>query len=163
MKKIFLMLLFLPLISRAQNYFTKADSCIKIKNYSCAAANYDLALRSDSESNGLAYMAAKAWGMAGDKQKTFAAIRIYIRNNALNNFNFFSDEMLKEKSFDFLHNDPQWKEIITRIQKNENALRAKEKKKVDSVLAIQTNLEKHQIGDRLNINKSRDAKAIYQI
>src|SRR3569623_265787 len=162
MKKVFLFVLYLPAISRAQNYFAKADSCMKIKNYSCAAANYDMALKSDSESNGLAYMAAKAWGMAGDTEKTLKDLRIYVKNNAINNYRFFSDEMLKEKSFDFLHHDPQWVDMITHIQKNENALRAKEKKKIDSLLVIQTNLEKHQMSHHLNISKLQDSKAIYQ-
>src|SRR3569623_458508 len=103
MKKLLFLLLLLPCMCGAQNYFAKADSCIKIKDYRCAAANYDLALKADTESNGIAYLSAKAWGMAGDKEKAFAAIRIYIRNNALNNWYFFSDKLMKEKSFDFLH------------------------------------------------------------
>ena len=162
MKKILLLLLLLPAISRSQNYFAKADSCIRIKNYSCAAVNYDMALKSDSESNGLAYIAAKAWAMAEDKEKTVASLRIYIRNNALNNHPFFSAELLKEKTFDFLHNDRRWKEMITGVQRNENALLEKEKRKVDSLVAIQRNLEKHQMSHHLNIDKSSDSRTSYE-
>lgn len=158
MKRLLLLFLLLPSISMAQNYFAKADSCLKLKDYACAAANYDLALKADTESNGIAYMLAKAWGRAGDKEKTISAIRIYVRNNALNNWNFFSDRLLKEKSFDFLHDDSRWNEIIASVKKNESVVRKKEQAKKDSIFAFQNELESHPI----KIATTLSARDIYQ-
>jgi dienelactone hydrolase len=158
MKRLLLLLLLLPCITTAQNYLAKADSCIKIKDYACAAANYDLALKSDTESNGIAYMSSKAWGMAGDKDKTISAIRIYVRNNALNNWTFFSEQLLKEKSFNFLHNDSRWNTIIASVQRNEAVVRKKEHAKKDSIFAFQKELESYPI----KIATTPSARDIYR-
>ena len=128
--------LFCPNKLSAQNinYMGLADSCMKLKNYRCAAANYDLALEKiDPESNGIAYMAAHAWALTNDKEKTLAALTRYVKNNALNNYPFFSDRLLKEKDFDFLKDDARWKTMIADVEDNENKERAMEKKSLDSV------------------------------
>ena len=125
-----------PLSLSAQNinYMGLADSCMKLKNYSCAAANYDLALEKlDPESNGIAYLDAIAWALTNDKEKTFAALNRYVKNNALNNNPFYSNDLLKEKSFDFLKDDDRWKTMIAAAKDGEDQERAKEKKSLDSV------------------------------
>ena len=162
-KLFFLLLLFAPHLIYAQNYFGKADSCLKLKDYTCAATNYDLALvHIDSTSNGIALRSAISWSLAQNKDKAFAAIRIYIRNNALNNYPFFSNEMEKEKGFDFLKSDPRWSQIISEVKKSEAAIRLKEKKKVDSAMSIQVALEKHNMVDRFKGFKTGDAKTLYK-
>jgi pimeloyl-ACP methyl ester carboxylesterase len=123
MKKIIWIMLFAFTFSygkaQTRNYFTAADSCLKLKDYACAATNYELCLKADPESNGIAYMVAKAWAMANDKEKTFAALNLYIKNNALNYNPFFSEQLLKEKKFDFLKDDPRWVAMIVSVQKEE--------------------------------------------
>ncbi|HEY8927748.1 MAG TPA: hypothetical protein VIM55_01055 [Mucilaginibacter sp.] len=130
MKKLTFLLLILPAMLKAQevNYMAKADSCMKLKDYACAATNYQTYMNKvDTESNGLAYMVARAWGMAGDKNKTLAALEVYKKNNALNNNPFFSKQLLKEKAFDFLKDDPKWQLMISSVQKSENELLARER------------------------------------
>jgi len=113
-----------------------ADSCMKLKDYPCAAANYQLYLdKADPESNGLAYRVAIAWALAKDTEKTMAALNRYVKNNALNNNPFFSAELLKEKNFDFLKDDTRWKTMIAAVKLGEDQERAKEKRSLDSVKA----------------------------
>jgi len=133
MKKLFLLLLILPAIVHAQkrDYFAMADSCMKLKDYTCAAANYEEYLKTDPESNGVAHRLAKAWALAGDKEKTFEALEIYIKNNAANNYTFFSDDLIKDKTFDFIKDDRRWIDMIASVQKEEAKARAQEKKELD--------------------------------
>src|ERR1700761_4592786 len=114
MKKLFLFLLILPIIVHAQkrDYYAMADSCMKLKDYACAAANYEEYLKTDPESNGVAHRLAKAWALAGDKEKTFKALDIYVKNNATNNYTFFSDELIKDRAFDFIKDDHRWIDMI---------------------------------------------------
>jgi hypothetical protein len=138
MKKINLIMLltFVLTYAKAQNYIAAADSCFKLKNYSCAATNYDLYLdKLDPESNGIAYRAAISWSLAKDKEKTFAALNRYVKNNALNNYTFFSDQLLKEKSFDFLKDDARWTAMITSVQKAEGAIREQERATLEAAKA----------------------------
>lgn len=115
----FLLILILHYAS-GQNFIVKADSCFQIQDYFCSAINYELYLNnSDPESNGIAYKAAISWSLANDKEKTFAALTRYIKNNALNHHTFFSDQLLKEKSFDFLKDDTRWNTMISWIEKAE--------------------------------------------
>jgi pimeloyl-ACP methyl ester carboxylesterase len=127
-----------PLSLSAQNinYMGLADSCMKLKDYPCAAANYDLALeKMDPESNGIAFMAARAWALTNDKEKTWNALNRYVKNNGLNNNIFFSDQLLKERAFDFLKDDARWTAMIAAVKEGENQERAREKKSLDSVKA----------------------------
>jgi len=118
------------------NYMGLADSCMKLKDYPCAAANYQLYLdKADPESNGLAYRVAIAWALAKNTEKTMAALNRYVKNNALNNNPFFSAELLKEKAFDFLKDDARWKTMIAAVKDGEDQERANEKKSLDSVKA----------------------------
>lgn len=143
----------------AQNYLRKADSCMELKNYPCAAANYDFYLaKIDSSSNGIAYFSAVAWAKAYEKEQAMAAIKVYVRNNALNNNPFFSDQMLREKSFDFLHSDARWTDIITAVQKQEAILRKQRQDKVDSAINFQHQLERHPI----QINNTGSASDVYK-
>ena len=133
-----------PLSLSAQkiNYMGLADSCMKLKDYTCAAENYDLALEKlDPESNGIAFMAARAWALTNDKEKTWTALKRYVKNNGLNNNIFFSNELLKEKSFDFLKDDARWKAMIAAAEDGENRERAREKKSLDSVKAASKAVE----------------------
>jgi len=126
MKKIRLLVLMASALSyaKAQNYVGAADSCFKLKDYVCAATNYDLFLdKVEGESNNIAYRSAVAWSLAGNKDKAFLAIKRYMKNNTLNGETTFSDELLSEKSFDVLRDDERWAAIITPLQKAE----AKEK------------------------------------
>jgi hypothetical protein len=162
MKKLFILLLFVPELLSAQNYIGKADSCFKVQDYVCAGTNYDLFLEKiENESNNIAYRSAVSWSLAKNKEKAFAAIHLYIKNNALNNNPFFSDEMLKEKGFDFLKSDSRWRQIIADVERNEEAIRLKEKKTVDSAVAVQTSLEKHQMTDWINSVEVMDSRIIY--
>ncbi|MDB5149199.1 MAG: hypothetical protein JWQ57_3219 [Mucilaginibacter sp.] len=118
---------------KAQNYLAAADSCFKIRNYACAAINYDLYLdKLDPESNGYAYRAAVSWALAGDKEKTFIAINRYIKNNALNKWYFFSDQLIKEKSFDSLKDDVRWTAMISSVQIEEARIREQERKELET-------------------------------
>jgi predicted esterase len=124
MKKRYLTLLLVLTLRYAtgQNYVSKADSCFKIQDYSCAATNYEQYLdKSDPESNGIAYRAAVSWGLAKDKEKTFAALKRYIKNNALNDNTFFSEQLLREECFHFLQDDARWTAMIAVVQKAEVA------------------------------------------
>lgn len=115
------------------NYMRIADSCMKLKDYACAATNYDLALEKiDPESNGIAYMAAVAWAKTADKDKTFKALDRYVKNNALNNYTYYSDQLLKEKAFGVLYEDGRWKTLIASVKANEAQQRAREKMSLDS-------------------------------
>lgn len=136
MKKLFLLLLISPAMVRAQkrDYYAAGDSCLKVKDYACAAANFEKQLEGDPESNGTAFMLAKSWAMAGDKDKTFKALDLYVKNNALNNNPFFSEQLIKEKSFDFIKSDARWINMITSIQKEEAKVRSQEKKENDDAI-----------------------------
>lgn len=160
MRKLLILLLFLPALVSAQNYIGTADSCFKLKDYNCASTNYDLFLNKvENESNNIAYRSAISWSLA--KEKAFVAINLYVRNNGLNNNYFFSDQMLKEKSFDFLKSDPRWDQMIIDVKKSEDQIRQKEKRKVDSAVAFQTSLETHQMSNWINSIKTTNAKAVY--
>nr|WP_294790679.1 hypothetical protein [uncultured Mucilaginibacter sp.] len=164
MKRLILFLLLMPCIADAQNYVGKADSCMKRNDYVCAAVNYDLYLtNSDSSSNGIAYRSAVAWAKAGDKDKTINAVKVYIRNNALNNYPFFSKELEAESSFDFLKTDSRWISLLSLVKNNENAIRLAEKKKVDSAVAIQRSLERRGLLSIVPKLNATDAKSGYSV
>jgi len=120
MKHLFLLLLILPAITKAQrrDYYAAGDSCLKLKDYACAVANFQKQLDGDPESNGTAFMLAKSWAMAGDKDQTFKALDLYVKNNALNNNPFFSAQLIKDKTFDFIKDDARWKNMIASVQKS---------------------------------------------
>ncbi len=137
---------------------------MKRNDYVCAAINYDLYLaKADTSSNGIAYRSAVAWAKAGDKDRTINAIKVYIRNNALNNYPFFSKELEAEASFGFLRNDPRWTNLLSLVKKSENAIRLGRKKKADSAGAIQRLLERHRLSGIISQLKVTDAKAGYNI
>lgn len=160
MKKLIILLLFIPQYIFAQNYIAKGDSCLKAKDYVCAGTNYDLYLKIDN-SNGIAYMSALSWSLANDKAKALEAIRTYVKFNYSNGVFVFSKRLLKDKNFDFLKSDPQWKTIIAGVQAKEQEVAQKEKKKVDSVLAIQHRIEKDAMLTKLNFDHD-NAQAAYQ-
>ncbi|MDB4923040.1 hypothetical protein [Mucilaginibacter sp.] len=144
MKKIILLLLIFPCLLKAQEagYISIADSCFKLKNYVYAATNYDTYLdKLNPESNTIAYSSAIAWGMAKDKEKTFAALNRYIKNNALNNYYFFSEKLLKEKGFEFLKDDQRWAMMIASVQKGEAKIIAQEKKESEDAITIWKSFE----------------------
>ncbi len=118
MKKVILILLplFMAGYGKAQtrDYFAAADSCLKLKDYACAADNYELYLKTDPESNGVAYMLAKARATRGDKEKTFTALELYVKNNGLNNNPFFCEQLLKEKNLLIVL---QWR-LLIKTKKN---------------------------------------------
>ncbi len=121
--------------ANAQNYVGAADSCFKLKDYVCAATNFDLFLdRVEGDSNNIAYRSAVSWSLAGNKEKAFPALKRYMKNNTLNGETTFSDELLSEKSFAFLSDDERWTAIITPLQEAE----AKEK---EPVISNQRNFE----------------------
>jgi predicted esterase len=130
MRKLFTLFYLLPQLVVGQNYPAKADSCFKQKDYSCAGTYFDLYLSTrDSSSNGIAFRSAVAWSLAGDKQKALSAVKIYIRNNYLNDKKVFSSELTAEKSFRFLYPEPAWNEMLAGV-------RAIEKPILDSEMAI---------------------------
>ncbi|ASU31909.1 alpha/beta hydrolase [Mucilaginibacter xinganensis] len=163
MKKIILLFLLFPCLLKAQqvNYIERADSCFKTKDYEGAATNYDAYLdKQNPESNIIAYRAAIAWCMAGDKEKTFTALSRYVKNNALNNYYFFSEKLLKEKEFDFIKEDPRWREMITSVQKGEAKVVAQEKKEQEDVIATWKNFEA-AMDVRLQLNALKLDRDIY--
>ncbi len=151
MKQLILLILLIPQYIVAQNYVAKGDSCYKAKNYACAGTNYDLYLKIDN-SNGIAYKSALSWSLANDKAKALEAIRTYVRFNYANGVFVFSKRLVKDENFDFLKSDPQWKTIIAGVQAKEQEVVQKEKKEVDSVLAIQHRLEKDAMLKKLNFD-----------
>lgn len=164
MKKMIFLLLLMPCIASAQNYVGMADSCMKLNDYTCAAINYDLYLeKADTSSNGIARRSAVAWAKAGDKDRTINAIKVYIRNNALNNYPFFSKELEAESSFDFLKTDSRWINLLSQVKKSENIIRRREKQKADSAVAVQRALERHGLAGIISQLKVTGAKAGYNI
>ena len=154
----------MPCFAMAQNYVDKADSCTKAKNYICAATNYELYLaRTDSSSNGIALRAARAWANSGDKDRTISAIKIYIRNNALNNYYFFSKDLETDASFHFLKNDSRWITLLSQIKKSENKILLKEKKKVDSAVTTQRLLERRGLFGIISKLRAATSKSAYNI
>ena len=154
------MLLFVPQLLLAQNYIAKGDSCYKAKDYVCAGTNYDLYLKID-DSNGVAYMSALSWSLANDKEKALEGIRSYVRCNYSNGVFVFTKQLIKDKNFDFLKSDPQWKTILAGVQSKELEVAQKEKKKVDSVLAIQHRIESEAMLKKLNFDQD-NAQTAYQ-
>lgn len=164
MKKLIFLLLLMPCIAGAQNYVGKADSCMKVNDYTCAAINYDLYLaKADTSSNGIAYRSAVAWAKTGDKDRTISAVKIYIRNNALNNYPFFSKILETESSFGFLKNDSRWISLLAQVKESENTIRRREMEKADSAVAIQRSLERRGLYGIISQLKVTDAKAGYNI
>jgi len=162
MKKLIFILLLMPCVAFAQNYVGKADSCMKLNDYACAATNYDLYLaKADSSSNGIAYRSALAWAKTGDKDGTINAIKVYIRNNALNNYYLFSKDLESEAGFDFVRKDPRWISLLSGVKQNEKAIRLKEKEKVDSAVAVQKSLEQSGLSGIIARLKHADAKSAY--
>jgi pimeloyl-ACP methyl ester carboxylesterase len=160
MKKLLLLILFAPQWLCAQNYIAKGDSCYKAKDYACAGTNYDLYLKID-DSNGIAYRSALSWSLAGDKDRALAAIRSYVRCNYANGTFVFSKQLMKDKNFDFLKAEPQWKTILARVQAKERQIAVNEKKKLDSVLGIQRGLENQAMLQQLNF-EGDNAQTAYQ-
>ena len=160
MKKLILLLFFVPQFLFAQNYIAKGDSCYKAKDYICAGTNYDLYLKID-ESNGIAYRSALSWSLAKNKEKALEGLQSYVRCNYSNGVFLFSKQLIKDKNFDFLKSDPQWKTIIAGVQAKEFGVTRKEKKKVDSVLAIQHRIESEEMLKELNFNHD-NAQTAYQ-
>lgn len=165
MKKKYLTLLLVLTLRCAtgQNYISKADSCFKIQDYPCSAINYELYLdRSDPESNGIAYRAAVSWGLAKDNEKTLAALTRYIKNNALNNHTFFSDQLLKDTSFDFLKDDARWTQMIASVQKAEAAETERERIAWEGA-KVKARLFKADLDVRSQLNGLNVAENIYAV
>lgn len=136
------------------------DSCFKAKNYACAGTNYDLYLQTD-DSQGIAYMSAVSWSLARNKEKAIEALRTYVRNNYSNGLTVFSKQMLNEKRFDFLKEDPRWRELLAGVQGKELVFEQQEKKKLDSVLVVQRRIERDQMFEKLTLDED-DARTAYQ-
>lgn len=160
MKKLILLLLFVPQLISAQNYLAKGDSCFNAKDYPCAGTNYDLYLMTD-DSNGIAYRSALSWSLANNKEKALEGVRSYVRCNYANGVFVFSKRLMGDKNFDFLKNDPQWKTIIAGVQAKELEVVQKEKKKIDSILVIQHRIEKEAMLTKLNFDHD-SPRAAYQ-
>ncbi len=160
MKKLVFLLFAFPQVLLAQNRIAMGDSCFRVKDYNCAGTNYDLYLKTDN-SNGIAYLSAVSWSLAGNKEKAIEAVRTYVRNNYSNGLIVFSKRLLDEKRFDFLKDDSRWKEIIAGVEIKELAFKQQEKIKVDSVLTIQRRIEKDQMLKKLNFEKD-NARSAYQ-
>ena len=144
MKKLILLMLFMPSLLGAQNinYLGAADSCFKMKDYVCAATNYDLFLdKVEGESNQIAFLSAISWSLAKNKEKAFESINRYIKNNALNNNYFFSDKLINEKSFEILKDDPRWKLVISSVQNEEARIKEKERKENEAAKLNWENFE----------------------
>ena len=157
-------LLLIPCFAAAQNYVDRADSCAKAKDYACAATNYELYLaHTDSSSNGIALRAAMAWAQTHDKDRTIAALKVYVRNNALNNYYFFSKDLETDPGFDFLKNDSRWITLLSQVKKAEDNIRLKEKRTIDSAVAIQRSLDRRGVSRIMARLKSSNAKSGYTI
>jgi len=164
MKRIVLLVLctFIYISARAQNYIALGDSCFKAKDYSCAGKNYDLFLQKiESRSNMIAYKSAKAWALASDKEHTISSIKIYVANNYNNEVYVFSDDLIKEKAFGFVKDDERYKEILAAVIAKERVIKQREKKKLDSIIVYQTDLEKERLLNKLSLDKG-NALAIYK-
>lgn len=145
---------FLFISAKAQDYIAMGDSCFKTKNYLCAAQNYDLFLaKVESRSNMIAYKSAKAWAMAADKERTIAAIKIYVKNNYENDYPIFSNRLIKERAFDLVKDDERYKNILAAVIAKENTIKAEEKNKADSIVAFQALLEKEGLLNKLDLDK----------
>ena len=160
MKNLTLLLFIVPQWLFAQNYIAEGDSCFKAKDYVCAGTNYDLYLKSDA-SNGIAYRSALSWSLANDRGRALEAIRAYVRCNYSEGVFVFSKKLMHDKNFDFLKNDPQWKTIIAGVEAKEREIAEKEKKKVDSILAIQHRIEIDEMLKKLNFGQD-NAEVAYQ-
>lgn len=159
---IFLFALLTPILAMAQNYVAIGDSCFKAGNYREAARNYDLYLEKvESRSNVIALRSAKAWGLAGDKTNTLTSVRKYIENNYDNGVVVFSDQLLKEKDFDFLKSESEWKQLLAGVLEKEAVVQAKEKKGIDSIVAIQDQLMQKSITQQLSHLQSLSVKRAY--
>lgn len=138
--------------AKAQDYIAAGDSCLKVKDYTAAAKNYDLFLkRVESRSNMIAYKAAKAWAMAGDKERTIVAVKLYVANNYENNYHIFSEKLIKEKAFDLVKDDERYKMILAAVIEKEAAIKREEKRKLDSIVAYQSTLAKDDLLNKLNL------------
>lgn len=149
--------------AKAQDYIAMGDSCFKAKDYACAAKNYDLFLEKiESRSNMIAYKSAKAWAMAADKERTIAAIKVYVKNNYENDYPIFSNRLINEKAFDLVKDDERYKAILNAVIARENLIKAAEKKKADSIAAYQTRIEKEALQNKLTL-KNNSAEAAFKI
>ncbi|RFZ92770.1 hypothetical protein D0C36_15340 [Mucilaginibacter conchicola] len=160
MKKLIVLLLIIPQCILAQDYVAKGDSCFALKDYVCAATNYDLYLKTDA-SNGIAYRAAVSWSLANNKEKALEAVRTYVKFNYSNGMYVFSKKLINDKNFDLLKNDPQWTAIIADVQTKEQEVIKARQKRVDSALAVQHSIEQDGMLKKLNF-EGDDAKAAYQ-
>lgn len=141
--------------AKAQDYVALGDSCFKAKDYNCAAKNYDLFLEKiESRSNLIAYRSARSWSLAGDKERAIAAIKKYVANNYENNYMVFSDRLLKERAFDLIKDDARWKEIIAAVIAKELVIKQEEKRKLDSIITFQNNLEKEGLLNKLKLDNN---------
>ncbi|HLX90514.1 MAG TPA: hypothetical protein VKR32_02455 [Puia sp.] len=161
MKKKFFILFLLPLVVKAQDYFAEADSCLKVKNYACAATAYDLYLKQDSESNGVAYLSLVNWTKSGNLEKAFSSLKIYIRNNRLNNLVFFSKGMLNDSNLIQLRADPRWPPILARVTRIEDSVRAIDDKKYDSAMLVQTAIENWRPSDSIQKHRNDEGRTLY--
>jgi predicted esterase len=155
MKKTLLLILlaFVFISAKAQDYIAMGDSCFKAKDYPSAAKNYDLFLaKIESRSNMIAYKSAKAWAMAADKERTIAAVKIYVKNNYENDYPIFSNMLIREKAFDLVKDDERYKAILAAVIAKENIIKAEEKKKADSIAAYQVRLEKEGLSGKLKLD-----------
>lgn len=141
--------------AKAQGYVALGDSCFKAKDYNCAAKNYDLFLEKiESRSNLIAYRSARSWSLTGDKERAIAAIKKYVANNYENNYMVFSDRLLKERAFDLIKDDARWKEIIAAVIAKELVIKQEEKRKLDSIITFQNNLEKGGLLNKLKLDNN---------
>ncbi|MEB0302756.1 hypothetical protein [Mucilaginibacter sp. 5C4] len=106
----------------------------------------------ESRSNMIAYKSAKAWAMAADKERTIAAIKIYVKNNYENDYPIFSNRLIKEEAFDLVKDDERYKAILAAVIAKENIIKAEEKNKADSITAYQIRLEKESLSNKLELS-----------
>lgn len=145
MNKLFLlfMLLLTSSFCLAQNYPALADSCNKIQDYECAGKNYDLFLANvEAKSNMIALWSATAWAKVKNKEKVLNALIKFVENNYINE-NFDIEQQLQdEKSFDFLKDSKEWKDLITRVQEKAAAIAIQEAERLKEAQKEANEVEK---------------------
>lgn len=117
MKKTFTILLLVwSFAGQAQSFrdmTQKAMSLYKAKKYNEAGQLFDKAFKTKEGSSGQYYNAACAWALTGDKTKAI----VYLKKAANKGWKN-RDWMAKDKDLKGLHNEKEWKGILTKVQAN---------------------------------------------
>ena len=163
MKHCCLLLVLLPWLNHAsaQDYAQLGDSCFALKDYTCAGINYDLFLEKvEGRSNNIAFKSARAWGLAGDTEKTIQGIRLWIANNYENNSPLFGDRLLKEPAFELVRSDKRWKPMADSVIAGEKLEREREQQTLNAVLAFQKTLFANPLSGQSFLTE-KDPKKLY--